>query len=449
MHKRIIFIFSIIIALLSGCSVSKKIEKGPARVFNQSAPIKTANAGLAIFEPATGKYWYRQQADKFFLPASCTKLFTCYAALKYLGDSLTGIKYVIRDSSLYLIPSGDPGFLHPDFPRQPVYDFLKSRKEKIYIGYPNWQAARYGRGWAWDDYSEAYMPERSPFPLYGNVLRFRFNDDTLKTIPRFRFDLQTLTGMINLEDPFVRHKRQFPEKFSVKRFEQGNAYKIIPSNSRFNGISIPFLTDIDLIRTLLMDTLKTTDINEGWLNLGGGTERNLQRIASQPTDSLLKIMMHRSDNFYAEQVLLMAANERIGRMNDCDFIDTLLSTSLKDLPQRPSWVDGSGLSRYNLFTPESFITLLGKMKQEFGIERLKGILATGNSGTLSGLYVQDSGYIFAKTGTLSGQVALSGYLLTRKNRLLLFSILINNHRSSATDVRKEVEKLLQGIRKEY
>ncbi|MBL0067040.1 MAG: D-alanyl-D-alanine carboxypeptidase [Chitinophagaceae bacterium] len=170
---------------------------------------------------------------------------------------------------------------------------------------------------------------------------------------------------------------------------------------------------------------------------------------SQPTDSLLKPMMHRSDNFFAEQSLLMVSNERLGVMNDAKIIDTLLKTDFKDLPQKPRWVDGSGLSRYNLFTPQDFVAILNKMKNEFGMERIKVILPTGGEGTISSYYKTDSGYIYGKTGTLSGVVAFSGFLYTKKRKLLIFSTLVNNHQASATEVRRAVEKFLQGIRNNY
>jgi D-alanyl-D-alanine carboxypeptidase/D-alanyl-D-alanine-endopeptidase (penicillin-binding protein 4) len=160
-------------------------------------------------------------------------------------------------------------------------------------------------------------------------------------------------------------------------------------------------------------------------------------------------MMHRSDNFFAEQSLLMVSNELLGIMNDEKIIDTLLKTDFKDLPQKPRWVDGSGLSRYNLFTPQDFVAILNKMKNEFGMERIKTILPTGGKGTISSYYKTETGYIFAKTGTLSGVVAFSGFLYTKKNKLLIFSVLVNNHQSSATDVRRAVEKFLQGVRNKY
>lgn len=160
-------------------------------------------------------------------------------------------------------------------------------------------------------------------------------------------------------------------------------------------------------------------------------------------------MMYNSDNFFAEQTLLMASNELLGEMNDAKMIDTLLKTDLKDLPQRPFWVDGSGLSRNDLFTPQDFVWLLNKLKNEFGLDRLKRILPTGGTGTLSSYYRQDSGYIFAKTGSLSGVVALSGYLITRKNHLYLFSILINNYSGSGVTVRRNMEQMIHQFRDTY
>ena len=55
--------------------------------------LQTAHVGISIYEPATNKYWYDYQGDKYFVPASNTKIPTCYAAMKYLGDSLVGLKY--------------------------------------------------------------------------------------------------------------------------------------------------------------------------------------------------------------------------------------------------------------------------------------------------------------------------------------------------------------------
>jgi D-alanyl-D-alanine carboxypeptidase/D-alanyl-D-alanine-endopeptidase (penicillin-binding protein 4) len=109
-------------------------------------------------------------------------------------------------------------------------------------------------------------------------------------------------------------------------------------------------------------------------------------------------------------------------------------------------VDGSGLSRYNLFSPKDMVVILNKMKNEFGMLRIKNIFPTGGQGTLNNYFKADSNYIYAKTGSLSGVIALSGYLYTKKGKELIFSVLVNNHQASATDVRRAVEKFLKGVR---
>ena len=65
------------------------------------------------------------------------------------------------------------------------------------------------------------------------------------------------------------------------------------------------------------------------------------------------------------------------------------------------------------------------------------------------LYKKYAGNIFAKTGTLSNNCALSGYLITNKGKLLIFSILNNNYITGATPVRKAVEKFLVDIIEKY
>ena len=145
----------------------------------------------------------------------------------------------------------------------------------------------------------------------------------------------------------------------------------------------------------------------------------------------------------------MASNEHLGYMSDEKIIDTLLRSDLKDVPQKPKWVDGSGLSRYNLFTPQSFVYILNKMKNEFGLERLKVILPTGGEGTLKNYYQTDSSFIYAKTGSLGNQIALSGFLITKKNKLLIFSILANNVVGSGSAVRRAMEHFIKNTRQKY
>ena len=83
------------------------------------------------------------------------------------------------------------------------------------------------------------------------------------------------------------------------------------------------------------------------------------------------------------------------------------------------------------------------------MERLKNILPTGGEGTLSAYYQKAAGFIFAKTGTLSNHCALSGFMFTKKNKLLIFSVLANHYTTAAAPVRRAVEIFLTYIREKY
>jgi len=358
--------------------------------------------------------------------------------MKYLGDSIIGMNYEETRDVLLINPTGDPTFLHPDFASQPVYNFLRSTSKTIALNTAAWQDERWGSGWSWNDYSEYYMAERSVMPMYGNVIRFSGPLNRFTASPGYFNNKIIVNGNENAN--------AFPS--SVERAIASNEFFITAKNKSLSGIETPFYTGADsILINLLSDTLQKSIYKSNKFYLE--KDRSKKYIYSQPTDSLLKPMMHRSDNFFAEQSLLMVSNKLLGLMNDAKVIDTILKTDFKDLPQKPRWVDGSGLSRYNLFTPQDFVAILTKMKNEFGMDRLKNILATGGEGTISNYYKADGGYIFAKTGTLSGVVAFSGFLYTKKNKLLVFSVLVNNHQSSSVGIRRAVEKFLEGVRNGY
>mgnify|MGYP003539427736 FL=1 len=114
----------LLLGFISSCSVSKQIGKQANDILIKDTAISTGHIGISIYEPATDKYWYNYNATKYFIPASNTKLFTLYAGMKYLGDSLVGMRYTFYDALsskdgnikiLALNPSGDPTFLNPEF----------------------------------------------------------------------------------------------------------------------------------------------------------------------------------------------------------------------------------------------------------------------------------------------------------------------------------------------
>ncbi len=399
-------------------------------------PLKSAHVGVLFYDDSLKQDLAAWQDAKFFSPASNTKLFSLYAGLKYLGDSLVGIRYFSNDTALFVFPSGEPGFLHPDFSNQPVLEFLKAATKKIYLVDTGWKDNALGAGWGWDEFNEDYGVERSLMPVYGNFVRWTETRNgtaqpQFSTYPR-------ISWPVNYAGDSV------PSPFLVQRKIDSNLFVVHPGREPLKVQDVPFITDtLRAARKLLQDTLGKPVFITHTPPVFNGTA---SIVYARPADSVFIPMMHRSDNFFAEQTLLMVSAQLFGSMDDRRVADTLLQRDLFILPQKPSWSDGSGLTRFNLFTPRDIVTLLVKTKNEFGIDRLKKILPTGGTGTLAKYYLKDSGYIFAKTGSLTGVMGLSGFLYTRKNRLLIFSILVNNYNGSGTAVRKAVEKYVEYIR---
>jgi serine-type D-Ala-D-Ala carboxypeptidase/endopeptidase (penicillin-binding protein 4) len=434
------------------------IQENPAlHRFLESKELLAAHVGVYVYDDSSKKVIADYQSDKFFVPASNTKLFSLYAGMKYLGDSLVGITYVENDTALIIGATGDPTLLHPDFLSQPVIDFLKNPHKKIYLSgnLNQWQESPLGPGWAWDDYNDDYSVERSEFPVYGNFIRWNQQKSPFRSNASFE-ETPTVSSSPEISWKVRFSTDSLPKTFLVKRLIDSNVFTIRLGDEPNISQDVPFVTnDMNSAAQLLQDTLskfvgifvRPKTNKGGWTIYPPINTPEHGTIYSRPVDSIFVPMMYRSDNFFAEQTLLMVSRQQLFIMKDEVIIDTLLSGPLSDLPQKPSWVDGSGLSRYNLFTPQDFVTLLIKFKVEFGMDRMKRILPTGGTGTLKNRYLAGAGYVFAKTGSMSGVVCLSGYIYTVKKHLLEFSILVNNEMDSAPAIRREMETYVEFLRR--
>ncbi len=192
--------------------------------------LSTALVGVYVYDDSSKKEIADYQGDKYFVPASNTKLFSLYAGMKYLGDSLVGIRYQENDTAVFVFPTGDPSLLHPDFQSQPVVDFLKKTHKKIYLVDIGWQENPLGVGWAWDDYNEDYAIERSAFPVYGNFIRWTAQ----KTEYKGNLGLgNSLTAFSSPEIPWiVRFSKDFSnENTFVHRAIDSNVFTITLANT--------------------------------------------------------------------------------------------------------------------------------------------------------------------------------------------------------------------------
>lgn len=417
---------SLVAIMIAGAATAqpKNIRQWASQDVLNAKPLAGAHVGISIMDPATGKYWIQYQDDKFFMPASNTKIFTLFTGLQLLGDSLPGMRYTENDTAIYIQGMADPSFLHPDFVYQPVKELLTQTGKRIWYQPAMIRNKRFGPGWAWSDYADYYQPELNEWPMYGNVARIKMQGSTYTMVPEYP----------------TRSGERLPNEVLADREERDNEFVLHfrPEDRTAHDFEVPFITGgNEQLLQRLQDTLHK---EIGLLPQAAASTGAI--FKSIPVDTLFQPMMHRSDNFFAEQILMMCSSLKWDTINTRKTIGYMLDSTLKDLPHPPSWVDGSGLSRYNLFTPRDFVAVLDKMYKTYPKERLWPLFPTGGKGTLRNYYQALPGRLYAKTGTLSGCVALSGYLVTKNGKTLIFSVLVNNHNSTATLVRRAVEEFL-------
>jgi D-alanyl-D-alanine carboxypeptidase/D-alanyl-D-alanine-endopeptidase (penicillin-binding protein 4) len=141
-------------------------------LLDSSAILRQHQVGLSLADAATGEDLFGYQDRKYFTPASTMKLFSFYAGLHLLGDSLPSLRYFSRHDTLFFQGTGDPTLLHGDVPSRRAYNFLLSRPEKKLAYCAIACVPAFGPSWTWDDYGYYFQPERGAFPIYGHTVRF-------------------------------------------------------------------------------------------------------------------------------------------------------------------------------------------------------------------------------------------------------------------------------------
>jgi D-alanyl-D-alanine carboxypeptidase/D-alanyl-D-alanine-endopeptidase (penicillin-binding protein 4) len=430
------YIIALLCIVLSACSATS-IRKS-VRQIEQTGKGFT---GFAVYDPGKGKMIYAQNDDHYFIPASNTKLLTFYTAQKVLGDSINGLNYTVRGDSLIFWGTGDPAFLHPDLQNNRVYNFLANSDKELFYANNFSQVTPLGPGWSWDWYKFYYSTERSAFPLFGNVVRFQktMQDSLFLFSPAFFRENIHVDSSLNTGKYRMALSREKTRNEYSYLFEEYDSLKF--------RLDIPFITSDSLMLALLRDTL-----HQEVQLLDYRMIKDQPRLAlyTATPDSIYKRMLQDSDNFLAEQLLLLSSDKLFDSLNATAVIDYAKKYFLSDLPDEPKWVDGSGLSGQNMLTPRSMIRLLEKIKAEYPEEKLFQYLPVGGrNGTIKYWFKNENPYVFAKTGTLSNSVCLSGYLLTESGKTLLFSFMHNNNTLASWELKNEMEKVLYHIHKKY
>ena len=428
----------ILITFLSiGCSSSKfsakKAHKNVRKLILESPVFEQSFTGFSLFDPSENNILVSINGDKYFTPASNTKILTLFTALKVLGDSLPAFQYFEKKDSLFILGTGDPTLLHGYFNNKALIDFLQqSTKQQFYIT-PIFNEKRWGPGWAWDDFNDYYQVEKAALPLYGNVVTFNKTPEQMVIPNYFNYDIRIATN-----------------SQKTKRILRAYSQNTFTANSAFLNSQkikeIPFIYSQPLAIELL-NQYKNIDISS--ISRSSYHNNDLKTVYNTPKDTVLKRMLHISDNFLAEQLLLMSSHKLFGTFNSKKTIRYVKDSLLNKSPSPLNWRDGSGLSRYNLFTPNSLVYVLNQIKNTTTEEQLFSLFPNGTTESLSIYYKNIATNIVAKSGTLSNKHCLSGYLKCKSGTILIFSFMHNNYVGSSAPIKKEMSQILQYISTYY
>lgn len=171
---------------------------------------------------------------------------------------------------------------------------------------------------------------------------------------------------------------------------------------------------------------------------------------SQPLIQDVRVVNKVSQNLHAEIMLRLLGREK-GTAGTIEGGLEVLRGFLNQAgisSDQYVFYDGSGLSRQNLVTPDAVVKLLEFAdKQSWGASFRDTLPVAGTDGSLADRFVSldPRAHVFAKTGSLGGVKALSGYATTIKGKQVAFSILSNNFNLPNKHVTDTIDSLVEAI----
>ena len=394
--------------LLSGCGIftTKPIQTEPPT--STVAPLErlqtdidavlqeelftNASISIKVVAVETGEVIYEKNSHKLHHPASTTKLFTAATALAKLGSDYQFETTLYSDAivkgevlgNIYLKGRADPVLQPQDLVK--LGDALLQAGVKlihgnIVVDETYLDAIWEGPGWMWDDR-----------PLWINALSIR---------------------------------------------------EVEPDANKMSRA----LACGHLLKTTLMEK----GVRVGSKVVPGTVSPEAHTVAkhlSPPLADLLKLMNKPSDNWIAELVFKTIGAEVMGEPGTWKKGREAIAEFLREIMDEPPihrFVDGSGLSRYNLLNAELLTRLLVYIYHNFEVmpEFLSSLPIAGVDGTLKNRMqgVSAEKVLRAKTGTLSGVSALAGYTVTADDEVFAFGILISHYIGPARSARSTQDKI--------
>ncbi len=314
----------------------------------------------------------------------------------------------------------------------------------------------FGKGWMWDDLNYEFSAPISALSVNGNTCKIYVQPGE-KPGDQLIINIVPKTEFIS-----IRNLASTGDKtiLSATRVFEDDKNIIVVKGS----LPVDDETKV-IIRTIEKPSLFTTSLfqdklKENGIKITGKTKRGsssqfqdtLFSHLSEPLIKILYDMDKKSSNFIAEHILKTLGAEVFSPPGTAEKGIKAIETSFKQRGIMESILmqkDGSGLSRYNLVSPQQITELLMYLYHNFenAPEFLMALPSAGVDGTLKNR-MKDQGLqrkVRAKTGTMSGVSTLSGYCVTNSGRVLIFSIMMKDYIAPVSHVREIQDKILKTL----
>ncbi len=417
---------------------------------------------------------YNRDGDRLFIPASNIKLITTAVALRQLGatarlrTSIYQLPSTGSLSNLLVVGRGDPSLTVSGL--QSIAQQLQQRGIKQ-IGQISFDDS-YFRGeqinsdWEWGDLSTDYAPtinslmlNQNSNPLtvsqqqIGMPLKYTWKDPSLNN---WQVDNQSVTAPVDQNSNVNAFSSAVPKVIAIFGKPILKLTGKLAKNAAPNQIDLPVLNPTASFISAVRQSLNRSGITVGSTRLVlGQNTANLPEIAminSPPIAELIQETNQHSNNVYAEILLRSIGHthpeHNTGNEDTSNLGIALVKQRLTEIgvnPQSYRISDGSGLSRHNLVAPIAFTQLLSAMattptgqmyRDSLPVAGISGSLKNRMKGTVA------QGIVRAKTGSMSGVVSLSGYINPPQYSPLIFSIILNQHDRSTSQMVKVVDEIM-------
>lgn len=460
-----------------------RIAKDIEAIINEVDP--NVNVGIKIQSLHSGEVIFEKNASRHFVPGSTAKLITLASALHYLGPAFRFTTTLSTDSpvdthgaihNLYLEGSGDPSLMDNEI--MALVDELRQVGVhqvlgNIYVDDQIFDDVQWGKGAMWDDRNRGFSA-----PVSG--LNLNYNRLLIKTVPSqtghqaytvvkpwqsfVEVMPKTITKKGSAKNITVSvergHKREqdWP-KDPMDGLHLGDKVYIggeIPSNAAPHYTSLAINDPAIFTGMFVKDQLHRFGIKfKGTVSRRAKPKQALT-LASHESRSLAEALVDftKISNNLGNDVLVKSIAAANGAKpatfaQGLKLINDFLKSEVGIDSNSLITADGSGLSRYNLVTPDHMVKLLSYAANHFHLapEFIASLPIGGEDGLLSSRLTEEQirKNVRAKTGSFTGVTCLAGYLTGMDGMRYAFAVMINGFIGPVSKYNRMTDKILSTL----